>query len=83
MVLNFFSFWVESIWGSSMISLFGTAVLFALIGILGKWSYILLFTMMMFYFLVFGVGFYGIIIWLPAFLFAVVYFFIQIYRFIQ
>ena len=83
MAIDFFSWWVSSIWGSALLSLVGTGFIFAVIGVLGKMSYFLLFTMLGLYFLTFGVGFYGILFWLPIFLFAMIYFFLQLYKFLQ
>lgn len=82
-MVDFFSFWVEGIWGSGLLSLFGTGFIFAVIGILGRMSYFLLFSMLALYFLVFGIGFYGMVFWLPIFLFSLIYFFLQIYQFLQ
>lgn len=82
-MISFFSFWVEGIFGTALLSLFGTAALLILIGIFGKWSYMLLFTMIGLYFLVFGVGFYGTLIFLIFFLLGLTYFFIQFYKFVQ
>jgi len=80
---DFFTFWVADLWGSSLLALFGTGALFAFIGILGRMSYSLLFALLMLYFMVFGVGFFGIIIWLPMFLFSMVYFGLKVYDFLQ
>lgn len=79
----FFSYWVEELWGSALLTLFGTGFIYAVIGIMGKMSYFLLFTMLALYFVVFGIGFYGMIFWLPIFLFSMTYFFLQIYKFLQ
>ena len=83
MAVDFFSFWVESLWGSALLTLFGTGFIYAVIGIMGKMSYFLLASMLMLYFLVFGLGFYGMIFWFPVFLFSMIYFFLQIYKFLQ
>ncbi len=83
MAIEFFSFWVEDIWGSTLLAYFATAFLFSIIGVLGKMSYFLLFSMIGLYIVVFGIGFYGIIFWLPIFLFSMIYFFMQLYNFIQ
>jgi len=80
---EFFSFWVEELWGSSLLALAGTGFIYAVIGIMGKMSFFLLFTMLSLYFLVFGLGFYGMIFWLPIFLFSMAYFFLQVYKFLQ
>ena len=79
----FFEYWVNELWGSALMTLFGTGFIFAVIGIMGKMSYFLLVSMLMLYFLVFGTGFYGIAFWLPIFLFSMIYFFLQLYKFIQ
>ena len=83
MAIDFFSFWVEGIWGSSLLAFIGTALIYAIIGVMGRMSYYLLFTMLGLYFLIFGLGFYGMIFWLPIFIFSMVYFFTQMYEFIQ
>jgi len=81
--MDFFTFWVSEVWGNSTLSLFGTALIYTIIGVLGKMSYVLLFTLLALYFVIFGIGFYGVIFWLPVFLFSMVYFFTQMYEFIQ
>lgn len=83
MAFEFFTWWVADVWGTGLMALFGTGALFAIIGILGKMSYMLLFTLLALYFLVFGVGFFGIVVWLPSMLFAVIYLFLSIYKFVQ
>lgn len=83
MAAEFFSFWVEEMWGSALLALVGTGMIFAIIGVLGKMSFFLLFSMLALYFLVFGLGFYGMAFWLPVFLFSMIYFFLQIYKFVQ
>jgi len=83
MAIDFFTFWVGDIWGSALLSLFGTALIFSIIGVLGKMSYFLLFSLLSLYFVVFGIGFYGMLFWLPIFIFSMIYFFIQVYRFLQ
>ena len=80
---EFFSFWVEDLWGSALLALFGTGLVYAIIGIMGKMSFFLLFSMLALYFLVFGLGFYGMIFWFPVFLFSMIYFFFQLYKFVQ
>jgi len=59
------------------------AFMFSIIGVLGRMSYFLLFVLLAFFFLVFGLGFLGMIFFLPIFLFSVIYFFLQIWRFLQ
>ena len=81
--MDFFNWWVGSLWGSPLMALFGTGGLLALIGVLGKMSYMLLFSLMALYFMAFGVGFYGILVWLPLFIISVIYFFLQLYKFLQ
>ncbi len=83
MAIDFFSFYVEDLWGSGLLSLIGTAFIYAVIGVMGRMSYYLLFTMLGLYFLIFGVGFYGMIFWLPIMIFSMIYFFTQIYEFLQ
>ena len=81
--MEFFTYWVNEVWGSALLTLCGTGLIFAVIGIMGKMSYFLLFSMLSLYFLVFGLGFYGMAFWLPIFLFSMIYFFLQIYKFLQ
>jgi len=83
MAVDFFSFWVENIWGSGLLALIGTAFIYSIVGILGKMSYFLLFSLLGLYFVIFGLGFYGMIFFLPIFLFSMVYFFLQLYKFLQ
>lgn len=83
MAIDFFSFWVEGICGSALLSVILMAFIFAIIGVLGRMSYFLLFTLLALFFMVFGLGFLGIAFYLPIFIFSMVYFFIQIYKFLQ
>ncbi len=83
MAIDFFSFYVEGIWGSAILSVIGSAFLFSIVGVLGRMSYFLLFTLLALFFLVFGVGFIGMLFFLPIFLFSIIYFFTQIYEFLQ
>jgi len=82
-MLDWWSFWVESIWGSGILALFGTGFMYVVIGWMGRMSFILLSTMMLLYFVIFTVGYGGMIFWLPMFLFALIYFFMQLYKFAQ
>ena len=81
--MEFFTFWTSAIWGSGILAFFGTAFIFAVLGVIGRMSHFLLFTLLALYFVVFGVGFLGMIFWLPIFLFSMIYFFLQIYKFVQ
>lgn len=83
MAIDFFSFWVGSVFGSSLLALIGTAFIYAVIGVMGRMSYYLLFTLLGLYFLIFGTGFYGMIFWLPIMIFSMIYFFLQIYKLTQ
>ena len=83
MAFEFFTFWVEDLWGSALLTLFGTGLIFSIICVMGKMSIVLMTTMLMIYFLVFGIGFYGMAFWLPLFLFSMIYFFLQTYKFVQ
>ena len=83
MGVEFFNFWVQDLWGSALMTFFGTGLIFAIIGVMGKMSYFLLTTMLILYFTVFGIAFYGMLFWLPLFLFSFVYFVFQIYKFTQ
>ncbi len=83
MAIDFFSFWVEQVWGSALLSVIGTAFIFAVVGVLGRMSYFLLFTLLALFFVVFGLGFLGLIFYLPIILFSMVYFFTQLYEFLQ
>lgn len=79
----FFEFWVNELWGSALLTFFGTAFIFTIIGVMGKMSIPLLTTMLLIYFLVFGTGFWGMAYWLPIFIFSLCYFVFQLYKFIQ
>ncbi len=83
MPIDFFSFWVEQLFGSALLSVIMMALFFAIIGVLGRMSYLLLFTLLALFFVAFGTGFLGMIFFLPIFLFSIGYFFLQIYEFIQ
>jgi len=82
-MVDFFSFWVEGIWGSALVSLIGTACMYAILGVMGRMSYTLISIMLGLYFIIFGIGFFGMIFWLPIFIFAMIYFFLQAYKFVQ
>jgi len=72
---DFYTFWVANLWGSEFLALFGTGLIFALIGVFGKWSYNLLVIMLLLYFFVFGATFYGFIVWFFGLVGAIAYFY--------
>lgn len=80
-MIDFFTFWVSGLWGSAILALVGTAFIFAIIGVLGRMSYMLLGVLLALYFVVFGVNLYGVIVYLPLVLLSVIYFGFQIYKF--
>ena len=80
-MIDFFTFWVIDVCGGMLISLFVTAVILAIIGVLGRMSYMLLTTLLILYFVTFGVGFYGIIVYLPLMLLSATYFGFQLYKY--
>ena len=79
-MIDFFAFWVGEFWGSMWLALIGTGLMFAVIGVLGRMSYLLLTTLLVLYFIVFGVGFFGIIVYLPLILLSGIYFVFQLYK---
>ena len=81
MAIDFFTFWVSEVCGSALISLFVTAAILAFIGVVGRMSYMLLTTLLILYFITFGVGFYGIIIYLPLMIISALYFGFQLFKF--
>lgn len=83
MAYSFFDFWVSSLFGSEGIALMGTAGILFFIGIMGRMSYLLLGSLMMFYFVTFGSNFYGPIVYLPSLIISMLYFFNSLYRFLQ
>ena len=80
-MIDFFAFWVLEICGSALMALFVTALIFAIIGVVGRMSYMLLTTLMILYFITFGVAFYGIIVYLPLMLLSATYFGFQLYKY--
>ena len=81
--MSFFDFWVVSLWGSGLLALIGTAVIFSVIGLIGRMSYLLLVSLLALNFVTFGVGFFGIAVYLPVFLAAVIYFGVQLTKFLS
>ena len=81
MVLDFFTFWVIEVCGGALMSLFVTAIILTLIGIIGKMSYMLLTTLLMLFFITFGVIFFGLIVYLPLILLSATYFGFQLYKY--
>ena len=79
----FYELVVESLAGSEWIATLLIGILFVVISMFGSMSFFLTATMLAFYLVVFGVLFGGIIIWLPLFLFSLIYMFIQMYKFLQ
>ncbi len=79
---SMFNLIVVQLFGNEWLALFGVGLLFALTGIVGRMSYMLLFSLLVLYFTSFGVGFFGIAVYLPLFLIAVVYFFINLNKFL-
>lgn len=82
-MIDFFGFWVEQVFGSALLSVVALAFIFAVIGVMGKMSQPLLFSLLALFFMVFGVGFLGVLFYLPIVLFSMVYFSLQIYEFTQ
>lgn len=81
-MIDFYTFWVLELWGGPLISLFGTALIYALIAFLGRMPWQLASMYIMLYFITFGVAFYGIAVYLLLFLFGATYFTFQLYKFI-
>ena len=72
-MIDFFTFWVMNLWGSTFVAFLGTGLLFAIIGVLSRFSFITLIFLMGFYLLVFGSAFFGIIYFLIFALISVIY----------
>ena len=83
MPIEFFDFWVNQLWGSALLSVIMMAVIFSIIGMLGRMSGLLLFTILGLFFVTFATGFLGMMFFLPIFLFSIGYFFLQIHKFLQ
>ena len=81
--MELFTFIVSELFGSSLLAYLGLGALFFIICIIGKMSYMLTFSMMALYIMTFGATFFGVLFWMPVLLFSVIYFFMQLYNFIQ
>lgn len=81
--MDFFTFWVSELWGSPVIAFIALCFLYFIIGIMGRMSYMLLFSMMCLVFMVFGIGFFGMLFWFPVLLISLIYFFLQVYNLVQ
>jgi hypothetical protein len=74
---------VEDLAGSEWLATLLIGMLFVVISMFGSMSFFLTATMLAFFLTVFGILFGGIIIWLPLFLGSLIYFFLQLYKFLQ
>ncbi len=81
--MNFFDLWVIELWGSGLVSLFATAVIYTGIGLFCRVGFMTLTMLLGLYFIIFGLGFYGMIFWFPLFLFSLFFLFLQVYKFAQ
>lgn len=72
--MDFFSWWVGSLWGGGMMAFFGTGLMFYLIGMFSRMGKHLLISLMFLYMLVFGSGFFGSMVGLLAIIGAGIYF---------
>ena len=79
----FYELIVEQLAGSVWIATLLIGILFIVIAMFGSMSFFLTTTMLAFYLVVFGILWGGIIVWLPLFLFSLIYFFIQLYKMLQ
>lgn len=80
-MIDFFTFWVYEVCGNILLSILVTAVIFAIIAMVGRMSYMLLTMLLVLFFITFGVGFLGIIVYLPLILLSGIYFGIQVYKY--
>jgi hypothetical protein len=82
-MIDFFTFWVSNVWGSMVLSILGTAIIFAFIGILGRMSYMLLTVLLILFAVTFSVAFGGLVVYLLLFLLSVLYLVFQIYKLVM
>lgn len=78
---TWFSFWVGNLWGNEILAFLGTLGVYSMIAIFGRVSYFMMLVLAICYFAVFGVGYFGILIYFPAFLFSLLYFWYELNRF--
>ena len=81
--MDFMTFVVSELFGSMFLAMIGMGFLFYVIAVLGKMGYMLILALMSLYLMTFGVAFFGMLFWLPVLLLATLYFFIQVYNYIQ
>jgi hypothetical protein len=81
MAIDFFTFWVTNVWGNLVLSLLGTGVIYAIIGILGRMSYMLLMVLLILYTVTFTVAFGGMVVYFLLFCISIIYMGYQIYKF--
>ena len=71
---------MTSIWGNYWLAVIGWGMIFGLIGIIGRMSFLLLFTLLMLYFISFLVGAGGLALYIPLAIIAVIYFVLNAVR---
>lgn len=79
-MFDWFGFLVTSIWGNYWLAVIGWGMIFGLIGIVGRMSFLLLFTLLMLYFISFLVGAGGLALYIPLAIIAVIYFVLNAVR---
>ena len=78
--MDWFSFLVTQIWGNYWLAVLGWGLIFGLIGIVGRMSYLLLISLLMLYFISFAVGAGGLWIYIPLVIISVIYFVLNAVR---
>lgn len=81
--MELFTFIVSELFGSALLAYMGIGLMFFIICVIGRMSYMLTLSMMALYIMTFGAAFFGVMFWMPVLLFSVIYFFLQLYNFIQ
>ena len=74
---------VSELFGSSILAYLGIGLMFYIICVIGRMGHMLALSMMALYIMAMGAAFFGVLFWMPVLLFSVVYFFLQLYNFIQ
>ena len=80
--MNFYQLWNGELWGNRLLGILALLGVIIFIGLLGRWSWHLMTSIVVLFIITFGTGFIGILWWMPMFLASIVYFVYSIYKFI-
>lgn len=75
-----FDFWVRQLFGNPYLAYVVTGIIFGIIGLIGRMSYLLLYSLLILYFIAFGVGLVGEGIYFLLLLGSFIYMLVNVIR---